>query len=106
MIKPTVGRVVLFTPSTHADPRFDRSQPLSATVAYVWNDRLVNLVVFDQAGNPSSATSVVLLQDNDEPNINGYYAEWMDYQKGQAARAEAAEAKLMEGQREPMQSPT
>lgn len=92
MIKPTTGRVVWYTPSD-----FDRStmtihdQPLAATVAYVWHDRMVNLAVCDANGTMHSRTSVLLLQDDDERPAGGFFCEWMPYQKGQAAKTEAAE---------------
>lgn len=67
-------------------------QPLDATVVYVWNDRCVNLTILDHSGHPFIATSVPLLQDGDEKPASGFYCEWMPYQKGQAAKAEAAQA--------------
>jgi hypothetical protein len=64
-IIPTVGRVMWFTPSTvHPGPDFltnDPKQPCAAMVAYVWNDRLVNLTVSDH-GKAFNMTSVQLLQ--------------------------------------------
>lgn len=88
MISPTPGRVVWFTPSVHDDTRHDREQPLAALVTYVWNDRMINLAVFDQDGDRASRTSVTLLQDNDPPLEGGYYAQWMPYQIGQAKKHE------------------
>jgi hypothetical protein len=66
------------------------SQPMAATVVYVWNDRLVNLQVLDHAGSAHSPTSVPLLQDEDA-RPDGYFCEWMPYQKGQAAKTEQFE---------------
>lgn len=97
MIQPTVGRVVLFTPSITPEPGFehhDRTKPLAAMVTHVWNDRMVNLVVFDSNGNAFGKTSVQLLQDDDLKPEYGYFCAWMPYQVGQAAKAEAAEAAL------------
>ena len=87
MISPTIGRVVLVqgTGSNQAQP---------ALVSYVWNDRLINVGGFDRNGAPFAATSVSLLQDDDAPPTAGMYAEWMPYQKGQAAKTEALEAKV------------
>jgi len=107
MIKPTVGRVVWFTPSSvHPVPDFlsiDPKQPCNASVAYVWNDRMVNLTVSDHYGKSFNMTSVQLLQDDDAAPANGYFCSWMPYQAGQAARvaelaaqAEAARAKVAE----------
>jgi hypothetical protein len=88
MIKPTPGRIVWFTPSTSDDTRSDKSQPLAAIVAYVWNDRLINLSVIDQHGMHHPRTSVQLLQDEDVGNEGGYFAQWMPYQKGQSPAAD------------------
>ena len=95
MIKPTIGRVVWFQPGKAPDqPLHD--QPFAALVAYVWNDRMVNLAYFNKNGEPRNATSVMLLQDDDPAPDCGHFAQWMPYQKGQAARTEAAEAKVGE----------
>jgi len=93
MIRPTVGRVVLFWPILNPGERPD-AQPWAAIVTYVWSDRMVNLSVFAHNGVQRSCTSVPLLQDGDAAPISGYYCEWMPYQKGQAARTEAAERQL------------
>ena len=53
---------------------------------------MVNVAGFDANGNPFKATSVQLLQDDDQPNTVGAYAEWMPYQKGQAEKTEQLEA--------------
>ena len=83
MIKPTPGRIVWFTPADddHLLTRIDRSQPLAAIVAYVWNDRLVNLSVIDQHGSHHPRTSVTLLQDDEVSGSDGHFAQWMPYQK-------------------------
>lgn len=98
MIEPTVGRKVWYRPSA-ADKagnfgmKTAGDQPLDATVVAVWGPRTVNLAVLDANGNPFTRTSVPLLQDDDTPptnaagEIQGGYAEWMPFQKGQAARA-------------------
>lgn len=93
MIKPTVGRVVWakFCPDWTGDHR-----PFAAIVTYVWNDRMVNLAIFDPNGAVHGATSVTLLQEGDVSE-GDYCCEWMPYQKGQAAKAEALEQKLTEG---------
>lgn len=95
MISPTPGRVVWFTPHTnrHNWPTGfvydDISQPCAATVARVWNDRMVTLSVIDQAGKPYPETSVVLLQDDDRKPEGGRFASWMPYQVGQAKKHES-----------------
>ncbi len=59
-------------------------------MAYVWNDRLVNLSVVDQNGRQFSRTSVVLQQDEDMygPGPGSEHCAWMPYQTGQAAKAD------------------
>jgi hypothetical protein len=100
MIKPTPGRVVWFHPPTNKGfwPKdftyYGGFAPLAAIVAHVWDDRMVNLSVFDSDGKPYSFTSVELLQDDDPKPEAGRFACWMPYQKGQAAKAEALEQKL------------
>jgi hypothetical protein len=104
MIEPSNGRVVLFTPyrgndsapKIPADPmaHHDKAKPLAAIIVHVWHDRMVNLIVFDSNGITHPRTSVPLLQDDDQEPSHGYYAEWMTYQKGQAAKTEAVQALL------------
>jgi hypothetical protein len=93
MIQPTVGRVVWYHPSK-SDPGFDGTQnPLAAIVAHVWTDSCVNLAIFDRNGCTFNRTSVFLYQgDTDRPSDQ--YAEWMPYQKGQAAKTEALAAQI------------
>lgn len=99
VVTPTVGRKVWFRPST-----YDRNQmavksngdgtldPLDATVVAVWNDRLVNLVIFDVNGQKHVRTSAILRQEGDEPpNSGGPYCEWMPYQSAQAKKHAAKE---------------
>lgn len=86
MIKPTVGRVVWY----HAD-RF--AQTMAAIVSYVASDGRINIAFFDLNGVAGNRTSVRLVQDG-EPAPGGEYCEWMPYQKGQAAKTEALEARL------------
>lgn len=94
MITPTVGRVVWFHPGIGEKLLAFSDQPLAAMVTYVWGDRMVNLVVFDSNGVPAGRTSVKLRQEGDEPCVGEMYCEWMPYQKGQAAKNEALEAKI------------
>ena len=99
LIPPTPGRVVWYYPSQHEiDAKqiaiYDQGQPLAATVAYVFSDRLVNLSVVDQAGAQFRRTSVKLLQEDDPvPHTSeGPYAEWMPFQKAQHETAAEADA--------------
>jgi hypothetical protein len=95
MIKPTVGRVVLFHPENDVPSGNFAPAPICAgIVAHVWSDTCVNLAVFDRDGVPHSYTSVLLVQDGDALPDNGRYAEWMPYQKGQAEKAESLESAL------------
>jgi len=85
MIVPTVGRIVWFIPKK-GDFAERNGQPLAAIVVHVWGDRCVNLQVFPHNGGFLFQESVQLLQDADEKPEEGRYAEWMPYQKGQAAK--------------------
>lgn len=80
MIKPSIGRVVL----VHRYQKFS-DQPEPAFVTYVHNDRLVNVAGFGADGDKFSFDHCPLLQDDDKPS-EGTYAEWMEYQKVQAAK--------------------
>jgi hypothetical protein len=92
MIKPTIGRVVLCYVKDSVAVSLGMTclseQPFDAHVVYVWGDRLVNLAGFDHAGKPFALGSVQLMQDDDQPTTD-VYAEWMEYQKGQAAKYDA-----------------
>ena len=90
MIKPTVGRVVWYTPGMGHPWREDA--PLAAIVAKVHNDTLVNLMVIDSAGNPHGRPGVELCHGETRPS-GAEYCEWMPYQKGQAAKTEELEKK-------------
>lgn len=90
MIKPTIGRVVLFYPAG-ADKD---SSPFAALIAYVHSDSMINVGGFDRNGIPFASTSVLLHSDPESYGNpgGGAWAKWMPYQMGQAARTEAAEA--------------
>lgn len=93
MIKPTVGRVVWFHNQGIMKGIADHGsqQPMAATVAYVFSDRMVNLSVVDHAGVQFAHTSVPLVQDDESPPAGQVYCEWMPYQKGQASSTQRAE---------------
>jgi len=87
-IKPTIGRVVWY----HSQVG---QQPHAALIAYVHSDILVNLAVFDANGHNYHRTSIWLRQDEDEATRPACgYAEFMPYQKGQAAKTEELERAL------------
>ena len=87
MIKPTVGRVVWYWPAL-TENEVKAAQPCAALIAYVWNDRIVNLAVFTPNGVSYNETSVTLVQEGDAVPQLGRYAEWMPYQVGQAKKHE------------------
>jgi hypothetical protein len=87
VIQPTVGRVVWYWPTAE-----ENHPPFPALVAYIHSDTNINVGGFDANGNPFRNTSVQLIQGDELPT--GSHARWMPYQKGQAAKAEALEAKL------------
>lgn len=84
MISPTIGRVVWF----HADGT-SGEQPHVALIAFVQSDTVVNLAVFDADGVPYQRTSVFLWDGDAATPTPRSYAEWMPYQKGQAAKYDA-----------------
>jgi hypothetical protein len=88
VIKPTVGRIVEYVPSNPPYEPFlvHRDQPLAAIVTYVWNDRLVNLAVFDADGEQVPRSNVMLCQP-DDPVPDTSYCRWMAYQREQVAKA-------------------
>lgn len=86
MIKPTVGRVVLFRPTE--EERDDIRH--AAIVTMVHSDECVNLVVFDCNGVPYHRQTVLLMQDEVLACPAGA-CEWMPYQKGQATKTDLVE---------------
>lgn len=93
VIKPTVGRVVLYWP-TGLIGKESGSQPYKADVAYVHSDRLINIGYLDHNGVAGSRTSVKLVQPGDEiVDVDGF-CEWMPYQVGQAAKTEELQKKI------------
>lgn len=90
MIKPTIGRVVLFQPTKGADAPL-RAQPYPALICYVHSDNCINLAYFNEGGTACSAQSVTLIQEEaDKEGLTaGHFAEWMPYQVGQAKKHEA-----------------
>lgn len=92
MIKPTVGRVLWYRPNSidaMAGVASGLEQPLAAICVHVWNDAMVNLVVFDSNGAVFSRTSVPLLQDDDKAGEDQAVAEWIPFQVGQAKKQDA-----------------
>ena len=104
MIKPSIGRVVWFTPWVE-DPELRSDQKLAAMITYVWSDNMVNLVVFGPNGTVHDRTSTPLIQDGALKSPTGSYAEWMPYQMGQAAKTEQAKKKLADATEKPAPEP-
>ncbi|MGY3392956.1 hypothetical protein ACVWW6_005547 [Bradyrhizobium sp. USDA 3311] len=98
IISPTVGRNVHYRVASEANANgmtiYNTAQPMVALVTYVHSDSCVNLVVFDHCGNAHPRTSVPI---NNVWEGASAWAEWMPYQKGQAAKTEAAESALKAG---------
>jgi hypothetical protein len=93
MIEPTVGRVVWYSHNHEPSPYPQLgNQPFAAHVAFVHSERLVNLLVIAHTGQVFARESVILLQEGDTAPASAPYAEWMPYQKGQAAKTEALQA--------------
>ncbi len=90
MIIPTVGRVVLFHHANTFSHLTAHGPVFACLVTHVWHERMINVGGFDSNGVAFGQTSVALLQD-DDPVPGGFYATWMEYQKGQAAKYEALE---------------
>lgn len=90
MISPTIGRVVWFYPGPGFPGSKLSEQPMDAHVAYVWGDRMVNLMVVDHRGCPWPVASVPLRQEGDPEHTVGHWCEWMPYQVGQAKKHEPA----------------
>lgn len=89
-IKPTVGRVLLYTP--HASSVYYPRQ-LAAIVTDVPESQdefdYVNVAVFTPDAALFPALAVRLVQAGEENNLRGNFCEWMPYQLGQAAKTEA-----------------
>jgi hypothetical protein len=88
VIKPTIGRVVWYTPATGERIRGQpNDQKLAAHVTYVWSDRTINIMAITPNGDPYGVRSVTLIQDGDPYPVDRY-CEWMPYQIGQAKNHE------------------
>lgn len=103
IIEPTVGRVVHYFPDFRSAKCGSLGPaPWAAIITRVFTDTQVGLVVFLPDGTPKPVESCFLLQQGYlDPNSSaerqmpeGAHCEWMAYQKGQAAKTEAAEKAL------------
>ena len=86
MIDPTIGRVVWYHPKPHQGdpPPLFPELPYVALIAGIQPTGLLNLAIWDHAGFGFQHQGVILRQD-DGPVEQGD-AEWMPFQKGQAAK--------------------
>jgi hypothetical protein len=93
MITPTVGRVVWVR---NRSGSIDLKQPEKADIVYVHSDICVNVAGYDANGTPFVLTSLTFDQGQ---SIDPTWprAEWMPYQKGQAAKTEALEKQIGAG---------
>jgi hypothetical protein len=97
MIKPTIGRIVLFTPDKNDHILGKSDQKMAAIVTYVWSDTMVNLSVFSPNGVSHGRQSVPLIQDENKPDA--FFCEWMKYQKGQASKTEQLEKEIKDAKK-------
>jgi len=84
-IKPTIGRVVWYTPAPYeTDITTLDDQPCVGHVTFVHTDTMVNLDVIDHVGKHHALPSIVLADcySKSQPGE----AEWMPYQKSQAEK--------------------
>lgn len=90
MIKPTIGRVIIVKRgATDAQP-----DGWPAFITKVYGDRYINAAGFNEWGTSFAFFSLILVQEGDTPPEAGPYAEWMLYQKDQAAKTEALERQV------------
>ena len=88
-ITPTPGRHVWYFPgSLDAIVRMANA-PLAAIVASVHDDGRINLAVMDANGQHQARQNVLLGNPGDEFDASEGHAEWLPFQIGQAAKAEA-----------------
>ena len=90
MIKPTVGRIVLYAPNQryNSDAGFGEGR-LASIITKVHDDRMVNLAVFTPDGEIVRRCRVPLEHGDRPVPTEGGYCEWMEYQKGQANKTDA-----------------
>lgn len=87
VIEPTVGRVVYLFEGTKATPR-------AAIIAGFDPKGRVNLGAFDHDGSRIAMSGVPFVQAHEDKPTEGWWATWMPYQVGQAAKTENVEAAL------------
>ena len=87
-LKPSIGRFVFFYPT---DRRGEGDQPLVGIVVHVWDDRHVNLAVFDRNGTPMShpPTNIRVVWAHEKPPEDERvpYCTYRSYRPSEAAKA-------------------
>lgn len=92
MIEPTIGRILLYHGG--ANDNVTPPYPCAAMITGVVHNREVHVRVFGHAAGAWTIPNVLLLQDQDQPPPMTRYCKWMEYQQGQAAKADALEERL------------
>jgi hypothetical protein len=105
MITPTIGRIVWFHPGEKSPYPKQNDQPHAAIIVDVQSPSVVNLTVCAPSGDTYAARGVLLLQDGETPPSGESYAEWMPYQKAQAAKTGQLEQKFAGGEANATKSP-
>lgn len=90
-IEPTIGRVVHFFP--HVDSAPD-PLPFAALLAGINDGGTINLAVFARDGSTYPVQGVKLLQGDEPAPVEGHYAAWMPFQKGQVPASSAMEQRV------------
>lgn len=91
-IHPSNGRVVLYSPPAGHPLRQTYGDALwMAMICHVWSDGVINIILTRPDGVQEPHHNVTLLQEG-EVSTAEEWCEWMPFQKGQAAKTEAAEA--------------
>lgn len=86
MIEPTVGRIVWVWCNDL------QQHPLAAIINGVISPHRISVTVFHRTGITEGVELDLYQGDGEKPLYP--YAEWMPYQKGQAAKTEALEKEL------------
>jgi hypothetical protein len=77
--KPTIGRIVWYWPGAHDSLAInhDKEQAYAAIIVFVWDDKRINLTIFDRDGNPQPRRGVDLLLEGHlvRKGIDSF-AEW------------------------------
>ena len=113
-IEPTPGRIVWYFDAMPGginrpdamEAHMRTTQPMAAVIAFVhpcgpggWR---INISRLSRDGIAIPMTDVPLVQNEMDRPLHGGWCEWMPYQKGQAAKTEALEAKVSGGAVEPV----